>query len=130
MIIFYVWMTWPAAARWASGIIAFWILSAILPAFHEPNPAAAFGENFVALGVHYGLLFGGIGLAVWFGRKIFEKTGKAWLAWMLAIGMFAIAGFAQLPLGSALGVSAKLESLMNSDCYVEYDGRTSLTVCD
>jgi len=45
-------MGWPVAARWISGIGLFWVVSALFPADGERNPAAPFGEDFVALGLH------------------------------------------------------------------------------
>ena len=128
--LFDTWMGWPVAARWISGIGLFWIVSALFPAFSERNPAAAFGENFVALGLHYGLMFGSIALGIWLGPKITERTGNAWLAWAVGIGLFVAGAVAQGPLGEFFGVSDRLEGLMNPECYTDWDGRSNPTVCE
>lgn len=127
--IFDAWMNWPLAARWISGIGALWIVSALLPAVRERNPAAAFGENFVALGLHYGLMFGSIAMGIWLGPKIIDRTGKAWIAWAFGVGLFVTGVLAQGPLGEFFGVSDQLDSLMNPDCYIDWDGRSNPTVC-
>ncbi|MEO6300315.1 MAG: hypothetical protein ABIV25_11415 [Paracoccaceae bacterium] len=76
--LFDAWMGWLLAARWIYGIGLFWIVSALFPAFSGRIPATAFGENFIALSLHYGLMFGSIALGIWLGPKVTERTGKAW----------------------------------------------------
>jgi MFS family permease len=128
--IFDAWLNWPASARWTSGVCLIWILSALLPSFRERNPAGAFGENLLALGLYYGLMFGGIALGICIGAKIADRTGQAWLAWVVGVGLFVAAVFLRQPLGEFFGVSERLESLMNPDCYIEWDGRSNSSVCE
>ena len=128
--IFNTWLSWSIAVRWISGIGLFWVVSAILPAFRERNPAAAFGENFVALGLHYGLMLGSIAVGIWLGPKIVERTGKTWIAWVFGIGLFVAAVIIREPLGNFFGVSDKLDVLLNPDCYIDWDGRSNSTVCE
>lgn len=127
---FETWSRWPPAGRWISGISAFWIVSALLPAFKEQNPAAAFGENFVALGLYYGLMFGSIALGLWLGPIIIDRSGKHWMAWVVGLGLFFMGMVVQQPLGKFFGVSSQLDGLLNPDCYVDWDGRSNPTVCD
>lgn len=124
------WMEWPAATRWISGIGVIWIVSALLPAFHSNNPAAAFGENLAALGIHYGLMLGSIALGILLGPKIETITDRAWVPWAVGIALFFIAAFIRVPLGELFGVSSKLDSLLNTECYVDWDGRSNSTVCE
>jgi hypothetical protein len=124
------WLRWPVAPRWLSGIGAVWFLSALLPAFSERDPAAAFGANFVTLGVFFGLMAGSIALAIWLGQRIIDRTGQHWLAWLVGVSLFMGGAMAQNPLGDFFGVTSQLDSLLNSDCYVDWDGRSNPRVCD
>lgn len=128
--LFEAWLRWPLAARWISGIGALWFVSALLPALKSSRPAAAFGEYFVALGIHYGLMAGGAALGIWLGPKITERTGKIWLAWTVGVAIFLVGMLAQVPLGKFFGVSARLDEMFDSDCYVDWDGRSNPTVCE
>jgi MFS family permease len=127
---FDLWLKWPLSARWISGILVVWIVSALPQALRERRPAAAFGENLVALGIYYGFAAGSIALSIWVGPKIAERTGQSWLAWVAGIGMFVAAVFAQRPVGEFFGVSEQLEELANPECYTDWDGRSNPTVCD
>ena len=125
-----LWLRWPIAARWTSGIGILWVVLAAFPALRASHPAAAFGENFVALGIHYGLMAAGLAIGVWAGRWVAERTGKAWLGWTIGIAVFGVVSLAQFPLGDFFGVSSRLDEMFNSDCYVDWDGRSNPTACD
>jgi len=124
------WAQWPLSARWISGVGMFWTVSALYLAIGERNPAAAFGESFVALGLHYGLMFGPIALGIWLGPKITNHTGKSWIAWSVGIGLVMAGFFLRDLMGGYFGVSDKLDGLLNSGCYTDWDGRSNPTVCD
>ena len=128
--LFEAWLEWPIPARWLSGVTAFWIISALAPAFYSSNPAATFGEYFVGLGIHYGLMVGGIALGIWIGKILYSRTESAWISWGVGIGVFIFFGFLRIPLGEFFGVSDVLEKLLDSDCYTDWDGRSNPTVCE
>ncbi len=112
--IFEAWLRWPIAARWISGVGLLWIVSALLPAFRERRPAAAFGENLVALGLHYGLIMGGLALGIWIGMRTADRTGKHWLGWVVGIMLFMVVSGAQYPLANFFGVQDVLEQIENT----------------
>jgi hypothetical protein len=106
-----------------------WITSALLPSLRESNPAAAFGENFIALGIFYGTIVGCVALGIWLGPKIAEWSGRSWMGWGFGIGLFFVGALIQEPLAKFFGVSERLQSLMNPECYTDWDGRSNPTVC-
>jgi len=75
-------------------------------------------------------MFGSIALGIWLGPKITERTGKAWLAWAVGIGLLVTGAVAQGPLGEFFGVSDRLEGLIDPECYTDWDRRSNPIVCE
>lgn len=130
MKIFDAWLRWSLAARWTSGVAAVWVVSSLVPALHERHIAASFGANFVALGLHYGLMVGSIAVSILLAPKISSATGKEWLPWVVGFLLFVLAAVVEAPLGKALGVSKQLDGINDSGCYTDWDGRSNPSVCE
>ena len=126
-----LWSRLPLWGKWASGIFALFFLNSIGPAFHERHFLPAFLGNFAALTLHWGLIALGFGGAVWLGMKIATKTGKTWLGWVTGLAfLMLIAGPITFFFQGLPGVGKRLSALSDTDCYVDWDGRTNPTVCD
>ncbi|MDQ0420971.1 hypothetical protein J2045_001998 [Peteryoungia aggregata LMG 23059] len=123
------WMGLPTWAKWVTGISAVFALSSIGPAIRERDPLA-FVENFLALTFHYGLIIGSFATAIWGGVKIAEATRRNWAGWVSGIAIFVAFAFVSLTFQRLPGIGSRMKGFSNSDCHIEWDGRSNPTVCD
>ena len=128
--LFEAWLRWPVAARWISGVVLFLVLNALIPALSDRHPAAAFGENFIVSILQYVVPFGGLALAVFVGAWVTEYTNQTWLGWVVGIALMFAALEANPRIAVFFDVSEQLDTLSNSGCYTEWDGRATTTVCE
>ncbi|RSB82466.1 hypothetical protein EFR00_30435 [Rhizobium sophoriradicis] len=123
------WLRLPIWGRWVTGVAALFAASSVGPAIREGDPLA-FVENFLALTFHYGIVIGAFVCAIWGGVKIAERTQTNWVGWATGLAIFVafvmvMGTFQRLP-----GIGWRMKAMSNSDCYVDWDGRSNPTVCD
>lgn len=124
------WTGWPTWAKWASGIAAVVVAQAAITASGERDFLTGFIENIAAIVLRYGVVVGGIALAIWLGIKIAKRTRPS-IGWVAGIIIVLVV----LRLGSDItrsipGVGWRVDAMKNDPCHVDWDGRSNPTVCD
>ncbi|MBE1506519.1 hypothetical protein [Rhizobium viscosum] len=123
------WLRLPVWGRFATAIFGLFAISSIGPAIHERSPVA-FIESFLALTFHWALVLGSFASAIWGGVKVAEKLARNWIGWVVGTAIFITFGFVYVIFEQLPGIGWRMESVRNSNCYVDWDGRTNPTVCD
>lgn len=124
------WSTLPTWAKWTIGISVVVLIDAVSVARHERDFFAGLAEHSVAIVLRYGTLAITIAAGVWVGMQV-AKRSKAWLGWVAGIGAAVAVGLVTMSATAAIpGVGWRIEAMNNSDCYVDWDGRSNPTVCD
>ncbi|MBD9558444.1 hypothetical protein [Ensifer sp. ENS03] len=123
------WLRLPVWGRWLTGVATVFAVSSIGPAIRERD-ILAFIENFLALTFHYGIVIAGFVCSIWGGLKVAERSERNWLGWLAGLLIFiafamVLGTFQRLP-----GIGWRMEAMGNSDCYIDWDGRSNPTVCD
>lgn len=89
-----------------------------------------FSSELTAQAIYWGRVAAGVGLGALAAQTAYDKThSMAWgtlafFAVAISVAFTITAVFGQLP-----GVSRRLNAIGNSDCHIEYDGRSSWTEC-
>ena len=123
------WSAWPTWARWASGIGALVLIEAVMVASQERDFFAGLVEHSFALVLRYGVLAAAFGGGVWVGMQI-GKRSRQWIGWVAGVVVFFGISFVGYAVTTSLpGVGWRITAMMNSDCYVDWDGRANPTVC-
>lgn len=123
------WLGLPTWAKWVTGVSGVFAFYSIGPAISERDPLAFF-ENFLALAFHYGIIIGSFVAAIWGGMKIAGISRRGWLGWVVGVAIFIAFAFASVGLQHLPGIGWRMQELSNSDCHIEWDGRSNPTVCD
>ena len=125
------WRELPTWAKWAVGISAILLIDSFRLAWGERRFVAALAESFVANALYWGLILGGLAGAIWLGMYVAGRSSKHWLGWVAGVGAYVGAVFVLLPAFSGIpGIGWRFNLIMNSDCYVDWDGRSNPTVCE
>lgn len=123
------WWGLPTWGKWVSAVCGVFAVSSIGPAFREGD-ALAFVENFLALIFHYGIIIGSFTLAIWAGVRAAEHYGRNWTGWLIGLCIMVFSAMALTTFERLPGVGWRMKAMSNSDCYVDWDGRSNPTVCD
>ncbi len=123
------WSAWPTWAKWASGIGGVVLIEAIGVASQERNFGAALIQHSFALVLRYGVLAAAISGGVWAGMQI-GKRSRQWVGWVAGIVLFFAIAFVGYDIARSIpGIGWRITAMMDSDCYVDWDGRSNPTVC-
>lgn len=125
------WDRYPNWVRWPVVVTLALVAYSLLNALGERDVVAGAVQIFAATVLRYGMIAIAIGAGYFVGRLIYKRFGNALAA--LGFGMLiglTIAAFGSGALRSLPGVGWRIEAMDNSDCYVDWDGRSNPTVCD
>lgn len=124
-----VWRPLPSWAKWVVGVAGVILLDAVTSSVGDRRFVASVAENFVAKILYYGVPLGSVALGVLAGMRIHTRYSNS-IAWIGGISVAFATSFVLFALTSDIpGVSWRLQRMQNSDCYVDWDGRSNSTVC-
>lgn len=101
----------PVWARWIAVVLALMSVDALLMAWGERRPVAAFAECLVAVIAYWMTGVGTIILGIWGGVTVARKASRNWVGWVAGIAITLGAGFSRLLVKEIPGVGWRVERI-------------------
>lgn len=112
------------------GFVALMCVSTVFQVWGERHFIREYFSELLAQAVYWGRVAAGVGLGALTAQAIYDKTKSMWIG---TIGFFtvciSVALTITLIVGSIPSVKRRLDQIGNSDCHIEYDGRSSWSEC-
>ena len=118
------WQKWPTAAKYASGVLAYFIVRSLLWAVRADEPASAFGRYLFADIIHQAFPLAALAIGILVGIRVSLLTRLSWLPWVVGIATVGLLGALQQPIAAAVGVDDLLKSME-----AEHDGDDPCVGC-
>ncbi len=104
-------MELPVWARWFVVILAVMSVDALVMAWGERRPVAAFAEALVATTAYWVTGVGTILLGLWGGVTVARKTLRNWVGWIAGVAIALAAGLSRLLVKEIPGVGWRVEKI-------------------